>query len=112
MLAKTHRLTRAEFSAVFARPHKRQHTAEYSLYCTTSLDFKVAVVVGKKVAKEAVVRNRLRREVYGALQHQFRSTPEITGAYLIILKPPYGKHTKSERQTIIKSLLAQITRVR
>lgn len=107
MLPKTARLSRQEFSTVFARPERRTHLPEYSLYFSPSSTFKVAVVAGKKVAKQAVDRNRLRREVYGSIQTAIVGGLNPTGQYIIILKPPYAKLTKANRQAVITTLLAQ-----
>lgn len=112
MLAKAHRLSRPEFSKVFAYPQKRLHFPLYSLYQVQSPDFKASVVVGKKVAKLAVQRNHLRRRVYAALQQYFRTTPKQSGTWIIIIKPPFATLTHAERQTAITHLLAQIANSR
>ena len=107
MLSKTARLSRQEFSTVFACPQKRTHFPECSVYYTPSPSFKASVVVGKKVAKLAVDRNRLRREVYGALQAALAEGLDPQGCYIFIIKPPFAKLTKAERQATIDDILAQ-----
>lgn len=107
MLPKSARLSRHEFSAVFTRPEKRAHFPEYSLHFLSSPTFKTSVIVGKKVAKRAVDRNQLRREVYGGLQTQLKSETNPTGNYIFILKPPFAKLSKAKRQEVIRGLLAQ-----
>ncbi|MFN3188243.1 MAG: ribonuclease P protein component [Candidatus Paceibacteria bacterium] len=107
MLPKNARLSRQEFSTVFARPQKRTHFPECSIYYTPSPTFKASVVVGKKVAKLAVVRNRLRREVYGALQTQLFGDVDLQGNYIFIFKPSFAKLSKAKRQAVVSDLLAQ-----
>jgi ribonuclease P protein component len=112
MLPKSSRLSRAEFPTVFSRPDKRQHFSEYSMYYSPAATFKASVVVGKKVAKLAVNRNRLRREVYTGLQHSLLSQSNLTGSYIFIFKPSFAKMTKAERQAVIAQLLAQKSKAR
>jgi ribonuclease P protein component len=107
MLPKSARLSRQEFSTIFARPEKRAHFPLYSMYFVPSPVFKASVVAGKKVAKLAVDRNRLRREVYNGLQSQLKVTENLTGHYIFILKPPFAKLSKAKRQALIAGLLAQ-----
>lgn len=108
MLSKINRHSRAEFSAVFSRPAKRSHLPDYSLYYSSSPTFKASVVVGKKVEKLAVDRNRLRREIYAQLQNHYLSHPALVGSYIFIIKLPYAKKTKAQRQLMIKEMLSQI----
>jgi len=112
MLAKSARLSRSEFTTVFSRPQKRSHFPEYSVYHTPAPTFKASVVVGKKVAKQAVGRNRLRREVYGALAQYQANHPGVSGWYIIIMKPPLAKATKAQRQVVHQDILAQMTKSR
>jgi len=107
MLSKSARLSRAEFSVVFTRPEKRVHISECSIYYASSPTFKASVVVGKKVAKLAVQRNRLRREVYAQIQTALQNDTALHGQYIFILKPPYTKLSKAKRKTVIIELLAQ-----
>lgn len=63
---------------------------------------RAAVVVSKKVAKSAVVRNRLRRQVYTAL----RGAGPATGTSIVLLKSaPKGSFGK-----IIEEINAAATR--
>lgn len=112
MLATANRLSRAEFTTVFSRPQKRVHFPEYSLYYSPTPTFKASVVVGKKVAKLAVRRNRLRRVVYGALARYCATYVPLAGSYIIILKPAYGTLTEANQQAVIESLLAQMVKLR
>ncbi len=85
MLKKKQRLTKKEFDNVFAKG-KRIHTPTLQLIYKESDVFCGAAVVGKKVYKKAVDRNRLRRQLYGALyRHQKQHTS--TGTFILIAKP-------------------------
>lgn len=87
MVPRSARLTRRAFEYAFRRG-KRTHTAFFQLIYTPtpSRGYQVSAVVPKKVAKTAVVRNRLRRRIY----HIARKTLEeqgYTGSYIFITKP-------------------------
>jgi len=112
MLAKSARLNRSEFTTLFSRPSERTHLPLYSIYSSPALSFKASVVVGKKVAKLAVKRNALRREVYAGLQAMLATSPDVVGSYIFIIKPPYATLTKVQRHEVIRQLLAQITKAR
>ena len=45
-------------------------------------EYRLAVVVSKKVHKSAVVRNRIRRRLYEAVRHE---APAMKGAFYIVL---------------------------
>ena len=66
MIAKLHRFTTALFDRVF-RKSKRIHINGFTFSVSPvwkGRNPRFAVVVGKKVSKKAVVRNRLRRQLY------------------------------------------------
>lgn len=65
MLSRAHRLTRKEVDIVLQQGRSMRSTS-CSMRSLPSLSTKVAVSVSKKLAKTAVVRNRLRRAVFAA----------------------------------------------
>lgn len=85
MLSKKERLSRAEFDTVFARG-KRIHSPSIQLICSPSATFHGSVVVGKKVYKKAVDRNKLRRRLYAVL-YQFSKTTLEPMTYIVVTKP-------------------------
>lgn len=85
MLKKRERLTKALFSRFFKEGH-RIHGTYVSLVFSPHPSFHGAAVVGKKVEKSAVARNRLRRQIYGAL-YNLRRTDALTGVYILLAKP-------------------------
>lgn len=86
MLAKTRRLRGEEVREVLARGRGRRGAALSIKYLSTSSPFRCAVVVSKKVAKTAVVRNRVRRAVYRALDRA--SLPPTGHAILFVQSVP------------------------
>ena len=73
MLKKKERLSRKEFDRSFAHG-KRIHSPFVQLIYEKSEAFHGSVVVGKKIAKRAVDRNKLRRRIYGVLYDTFKKT--------------------------------------
>jgi len=66
MISKIHRFTTALFDRVF-RKSKRVYVDGYVFSVSPvwkGRNPRFAVVVGKKISKKAVVRNRLRRQIY------------------------------------------------
>ena len=85
MLAKAARLRSSEFREFIARG-KRFTFPELSIVYTPHTTFHASVVVSKKVAKRAVLRNALRRRVYAVLYRLLKQTGR-TGVYVIYLRP-------------------------
>ncbi len=107
MFKKTERLSSKEFSAYF-KSGKRQHSPEFTMI-TSPLPAgrKIAVVVGKKVSKTAVGRNRLRRFVYAQLRQEF-GEKDYKGALLLIMKPAFLKLTKKEAVAAVRRVVVQL----
>ncbi|MFT5037183.1 MAG: ribonuclease P protein component [Candidatus Azotimanducaceae bacterium] len=85
MLAKKERLTRKEFD-LFFRSGKRHNTSLLQLIHTKHDSFHGAVVVGKKVHKKAVDRNKTRRRLYAVL-YSHKKQQNLSGIYIVITKP-------------------------
>lgn len=85
MLKKRERLTRSAFTRYF-KEGARSHSASLQLIYVPGAAFHGAVVVGKKVAKRAVDRNRLRRRIYGRL-YALRQHRSLSGTFIFIAKP-------------------------
>ncbi len=75
MLAKKLRLTTSQFSATFKNA-KKFRTGSFTFLIANRKfpNAKFAVVVGKKISKIAVVRNRLRRQIYAKIQERLLDT--------------------------------------
>ncbi len=85
MLPKRQRLSTASFKEVF-KVGRRLHTPHFQVVYLKSADFHASVVVGKKVAKTAVRRNRLRRQVYGVLSRSHGVAP-LNCTLIVVAKP-------------------------
>ena len=86
MLAKTRRLGTEEVREVLARGRSQRGTTLSVKTLPTASPFRCAVVVSKKVAKTAVIRNKVRRAVYRALQGAF--LPRTGHAILFVQSVP------------------------
>ena len=110
MLKKTDRLTKAQFDAYF-RSGKRVHTPYLQLIYTPHTEFHGAVVVGKKVHKHAVDRNRLRRQLYNRL-YQLRKSDGLSGVFIFIAKPPIITLPQKELSNVVSELIGQAQKKR
>jgi ribonuclease P protein component len=93
MRAKEQHISRREFEYVLKRGCRHQSTTLTIVSAPKPLIQGVCampsygVVVSKKVAKKAVVRNRIRRQVYAAL-----ATSGVTGQYVVVFTKPALLH--------------------
>jgi ribonuclease P protein component len=104
MFKKTNRLTQSEFAHYFACG-KRLHTKYFTVITSPSPSQKVAVVVGKKVAKSAVQRNLLRRRVYALLRIH---CIQHSGILIVLVKPTFKTLTRKEAVIETTSMIAQV----
>ncbi len=103
MLKKQQRLSTASFNEVF-KIGRRLHTPYFQVVYLQSTDFHASVVVGKKVAKTAVLRNRLRRQVYGVLS-RCQHPDQLPYTLIVIAKPPLGGLVRREVVTAAHELV-------
>jgi ribonuclease P protein component len=104
MLKKTERLSRTEFTHYF-KVGKRSNTEYLTIVHSPATCFKASVVVGKKVYKEAVDRNRLKRQVYAKLRDL---KAQSTGVFLVLVKPPLAKLTKAKQKQALTTELGAV----
>ena len=106
MLKKKERLTKKEFDRFFSLG-RRYHSPALSLIYSPAPDFHAAVVVGKKVYKKAVDRNRLRRQLYNII---YRTSQEknLKGVYIVLTKAPATTIGFGELKTTLENLLNNI----
>jgi ribonuclease P protein component len=105
MLSKKQRLTKKEFDNIFAIG-KRYHCPTLQLIYNPDDVFHGAVVVGKKVYKKAVDRNRLRRQIYNIVYRFHKKTP-LQGTFIFIAKPTLKQKSQTNLATDIEKLLQQ-----
>lgn len=106
MLTKKQRLTKKEFDHVF-KNGKRVHSPSLQLIYTPGEQFHGAAVVGKKVHKRAVDRNRLRRRLYGVL-YRYQKAQGCTGTYILIAKAPLKEVSIKMFAQTIAAVLQQV----
>ena len=113
MFKKSVRLSQSEFMT-FLSAGKRYHSTFLTITFTPGPVIRAAVVVGKKVAKEAVDRNRIRRRLYATLRLALigTSAPCPLGAYIIVAKPGTLKVPRLALKAEQITLLAQISKAR
>lgn len=105
MLKKKERLTKKEFDRSFS-VGKRTHSPTVQLIYEPTDAFHGAAVVGKKVYKKAVDRNRLRRRMYGVL-YRYHTEHPLMGTYILIAKPALKEVQKSEFTQQIENVIKQ-----
>jgi len=106
MLRKANRLTTKQFDEFFATG-RRFHSLVCTIAYTPHPTFHGAVVVGKKVHKRAVVRNTLRRRIYGQLYRQVGRSGQ-TGVFILLTKPSASTLPRKELQQSIESAIATV----
>jgi len=106
MFTKKERLTKKEFDHSFS-VGTRHHCPSLQLIHHPSDSFHGAAVVGKKVYKKAVDRNRLRRQMYGVL-YRHHTASALTGTFILIAKPAIKKMNTSELSAEIQTLVGKV----
>jgi ribonuclease P protein component len=86
MLPRSQRLTRTLFSRIGKSARRARGTSLQLLYLKAP-DFRVSVVVSKKVAKSAVMRNGVRRKVY-AVFAELSKKGDIPQGHFVVLSSP------------------------
>ncbi len=104
MLAKNERLNRADFSKYFA-VGRRIHGQYLTIINSPNPVFKGSVVVGKKVAKKAHDRNRIKRRLYSILR-ELKETTKATGIFILITKPAIKTLSKKDFQLLLNDEIA------
>jgi ribonuclease P protein component len=110
MLGKSQRLSRTAFSTAF-RSGRRYQSPHLTLIHAPAAHFAGAVVVGKKVAKSAVTRNRVRRRLTAALRESSVIT-QNPGAFIMITKPGAANISSRVLRAELQALLARVDRDR
>jgi ribonuclease P protein component len=105
MFKKTKRLNRAVFTEFF-KAGRRFQSPSLTLVYVPTVPFKTAVVVGKKVSKLAVARNRTRRRLYAATARFTDQNSITTGVCILIAKPGAAVATRAALAIETADLLA------
>ncbi len=107
MLPKKERLSRTEFNRFFSIG-KRSHSPSFQVVYTAYPTLHASVVVSKKIAKTAVQRNKIRRQIYDIVKN-YRIKENLVGVFIFVTKQPVVQKTyvelKNEVVTHIQNLL-------
>ncbi len=106
MFKKSERLSRPEFSEYF-RIGKRHHFTHCTIITNPLPSRKVAVVVGKKVAKSAVRRNTIKRRIYATLRLMLVPV-EYKGVMIVIIKPAYNSLSRQAADNSLRESIAEV----
>jgi len=106
MLKKKERLTKKGFDHSFS-VGKRYHSPIIQIIHEDASDFHGAAVVGKKVYKKAVDRNRLRRRLYGVL-YRYNKTHSLQGTFILVAKPALKEVSKKEFTQKVEDAVRQV----
>lgn len=103
MLPRKERLSRDVFGRFFASG-KRFRAVSFDVIYTPHETFHASIVVSKKVAPRAVLRNKLRRRIYSLL----RTIGAAQGVYIVVMrrteKPVEGTTLRNELVRAIRAL--------
>ena len=109
MIPKRNRLTRIQVHDVLSGGVKKYSDSFFVLITRLSPDTRsgFSVIVGKKIAKSAVVRNRLRRAAYQGIGNCWHIIPVATHG-IMILHHGMLKKTPKEITMYIEDLLRRL----
>jgi len=107
MFKKNYRLTTSEFSEHFTNG-KKFHSDHLTIIYKEGVDTKVAVVVGKKVAKSAVLRNTIKRRIYASLRKYQLEKNVSFGKLIVIVKKSYNTLSRKEAEEILLKTIKQV----
>lgn len=111
MFKKSERLTKVEFSSYW-QTAKRHHFPHFTILVAkknsdNSDVLKVAVVVGKKVARSAARRNTIRRRVYAQIRKNVTENKYL-GVIIVMIKPSYNSLTRKTAEKELQKLIADV----
>lgn len=106
MLSKQNRLTKKQFDEYF-KTGKRFHFTHCTIIYAPCPTLHGSVVVGKKVAKRAVDRNKFRRRVYDQMR-RLLAQADVTGVFIVIPKPAFKSLARKAALADIQSHIATV----
>ena len=78
-----------------------------------NLDFnRFGAVVGTKVSKKAIIRNKLRRLMFNIICDNYKNFEKIGFDVLIMIKPPIINLSKNEIKELLVKILLEIRTIR
>lgn len=106
MFKKAERLTKTEFDNFF-KIGKRFHSPHLTIVYAQHPSLHASVVVGKKVSKQAVRRNTLRRRIYASLRSVLKANDK-QGVFIVIVKPTYNSLTRVIADEFLTASIAEV----
>lgn len=106
MITKKERLNKKAFNRSFSKG-VRIHTSSLVCIYQKSNQQQVAVVVSKKIARRAVVRNKIRRRVYNGVR-AVCAKEQCTGVYIFLVKKSILPKTYQEICAELQTVLAKV----
>jgi len=103
MLPKKRRISRQIFSKLPGTSFQKS-SKHFSLRSTAAEEARVAVLVSKKVAKQATVRNKIRRRTYSATR---TLVPHLSKKLFLIIAKKGAENIRGEK---LKTELAELLR--
>lgn len=107
MLARKNRVAKSEFPPPQKRGTRFSSTLFSAVVYTNLTQAKCAVVVSKKIAKSAVVRNRIRRQFYAAVAPYIKNQKNKAMIIFYPQKNAVGASSKVLREEI-KGTLSRV----
>ncbi len=102
MMRRNHRLSRAAFDEVFTQD-KISHSPVFikkAKKVDSWNEYAVSVVIPKKVTRRAVMRNRIKRRIYGMIREFLPELPLPERIILILKKDPQKLSNKALRDEL------------
>ncbi|HCC05560.1 TPA: ribonuclease P protein component [Patescibacteria group bacterium] len=105
MLKKKQRLSRADFTNLLKKG-KRLHSPYFSLLYMGAQETKCGLVVGKKIAKKATMRNKVRRQIYAIFGENLTVLSKVHCA--LLTRPNITSLTYFELKMEIEKLIKNL----
>ena len=106
MLSRSYRISVGQFNTVIERGRVAHSTLFLARILKDQPDIRIAAVASKKIAKTAVVRNRIRRKIYEAVRPLKSSLPSSIHV-LIFAKAGLLQVTHKEIEADLKNLFVK-----
>jgi ribonuclease P protein component len=107
MIAKTHRLSKKDFEAVWQTGQKFQNELFFVKFSFSRPVAGFAFVVPKTVTNRAVRRNKIRRLGYDILHHFLVNRPKLPSA-IFVTKKNAGAATDQEIKSAVSNILLKL----
>ncbi len=102
MFPKSQRVHTQDFKKIILdKRTKKRFSDHFRVLCSMEENFSCSVVVSKKVAKDAVSRNKIKRRVRSLLRVFFNQKPPLRGNFLVFVQKNI---LKEENHLLLKEI--------